>query len=421
MSSRWVVLGVAQPHSGWLRDVARWSSTAVAPVELLVAASAEEGVALLRSGRRVSCVLLDASLHDVERELLGGPAPAVVVVDRDPPRAAWRELGAAEVLSPGFAADELLRVLRATAREVDDLPAPSGAAPAPAPPSTAATLLVVCGAGGTGTSTTARLLAQGTAAAGSAVVLADLALHADQAMLHDVGDVVPGVQELVEAHRRGAPTGEQVRQLTWWADHLGYHLLLGLRRHRDWTALRPRSLDAALASLRATFATVVVDTDDDVEDAEMTGSNDVEDRNRLARASLARADLVLVTVRPDTAGLHRLAVTAPALLAAGVAAERLVPVVVRSPRHLARRAELVRTIAALADPVVLSPPLHVPHRADVERSVRSGTALAERPAAALAASVAALLHRLGQRTSVAAEPVAVVPGTLGSWMAGAAP
>ena len=35
------------------------------------------------------------------------------------------------------------------------------------------------------------------------VVLADLALHADQAMLHDARDVIPGVLELVESHRSG--------------------------------------------------------------------------------------------------------------------------------------------------------------------------------------------------------------------------
>ena len=72
--------------------------------------------------------------------------------------------------------------------------------------------------GGTGRSTVATALAQGLAGDPrnlDLVCLADLALHADQAMLHGATDVVPGVVELVEAHRTGAPSIDDVRGLTW--------------------------------------------------------------------------------------------------------------------------------------------------------------------------------------------------------------
>jgi hypothetical protein len=47
------------------------------------------------------------------------------------------------------------------------------------------------------------------------VLLADLKLDADLAMLHDARDVVPGLQELVDAHRHGHPTGDEIRRLTF--------------------------------------------------------------------------------------------------------------------------------------------------------------------------------------------------------------
>src|SRR5262245_66523313 len=65
-------------------------------------------------------------------------------------------------------------------------------------------LVAVTGSGGVGRSTLAMALAAGLAADprdAGLVVLADLALHAQQALLHDAGDVVPGVVELAEAYR----------------------------------------------------------------------------------------------------------------------------------------------------------------------------------------------------------------------------
>src|SRR5205085_729703 len=88
----------------------------------------------------------------------------------------------------------------------DVLPAMNGPAAAPGP--WRGRLIAVTGPGGTGASVAAIALAQGLGSDvryGGLVLLADLALNADQAMLHDARDVVPGVQELVEAHRNGEP------------------------------------------------------------------------------------------------------------------------------------------------------------------------------------------------------------------------
>ena len=167
--------------------------------------------------------------------------------------------------------------------------------------------MAVTGAGGVGRSTLAAALAGGLAADPrdrGMVVLADLALHAHQALLHDAGDVVPGVLELVEAHRGASLPPHEVRGLCFTVAARGYDLLLGLRRHRDWTALRPRAVAAGLDGLRAAYRHVVVDVDADVEGEQQCGSSDVEDRNVLARQALTAADLVLVVGVPGVAGLH---------------------------------------------------------------------------------------------------------------------
>ena len=92
-------------------------------------------------------------------------------------------------------------------------------------------------------------------------MLADLALDADLAMLHDAGDVVPGVQELVESFRHGDPAPRRGPLARRSRDDHPYRLLLGLRRHRDWTVLRPRAFEAALDGLRSAFTNVIADVE----------------------------------------------------------------------------------------------------------------------------------------------------------------
>ena len=116
---------------------------------------------------------------------------------------------------------------------------------------------------------------------------------------------MPGVQELVEAHRAGTPSIEQVRALLFDGPQ-PYQLLLGLRRHRDWAVVRPRSFLAALDSLRRTFTAVVADIDADVEGEDECGSIEVEERNVMARTVAEHADVVVVTGLPGVKGLRSL-------------------------------------------------------------------------------------------------------------------
>lgn len=470
MRDRFVLLGLARARADWFRSVAQWTSGAMLPADFLRCLSAEEVRARLRSGRAFSALLVDADVPGLDRDLIREASRAglaVLVVDGRATRD-WRSLGASAVLATAFSRDELLEVLQATASPVgsaslrDEGPAASVLEPT-------APLLAVCGPGGTGTSTVAIALAQGLAAAEAVlparsvvpgvtsplgveatdparpadppdpsdpsgpsdptqrsrgsrpqVLLADLCRTADQAMLHDTGAVVPSIQELVEAHRTAAPSPAEVRAQTFEVPARGYRLLLGLRQPRQWIALRPRALDVTLDGLRRAVDVVVADTEADLEGEQETGSVDVEERNLLARATMARADLVLAVGDASMKGVHSLVRTVGDLLTFGLPAERVLPVVNRGPRGPRARAEVTTAVADLvADRIggaaaTLPSPVFLPTRA-VDDALRDGVALPTALARPITRAAVGLLERLGERVPVDVAPMRIVPGSLGGF------
>jgi hypothetical protein len=414
VNERWSVIGAASARASWFAQLARWSTSGVLPVDLTTCLSSEQ-VRQRIGSHPYSAALLDGGLSGIDRDLLADCARAGVAVivvrdgrvDRD-----WRALGAAAVLDGDFEPDELTELLARNAREVqptvalaDLIDLPSTASPAP--------LVAVTGAPGSGRSTVAIAIAQGLAADPARdVVLADLCLRADQAMLHGTDDVIPALTELVDAHRMGRPLPSGVRDLTWRVDGRRYRLLLGLRRHRDWAAL-------SIASLTGSFGTVVADVDGDVEGQRETGSIEVEERNHLARTTVASASVVVVVGRATMHGVAGLVRTIGDLAAFGVPVERMVPVLNGSPRSPRRRAEMVRAVTELAQPMlgrvdVLAPPLHVPWRPGVERALRDGVALPSALANPAAAAVAAVLDRAGMRVVAEHGGELIRPGTFGA-------
>jgi len=419
------------------------------PVEFVRCVSVSELRARLRSGRAFSAVLIDGSFPGLDRDLIAEASEAgvaVLVVDAQGLRA-WRELGAAALLAEAFSRDELVEVLQATAIPIGAIDL-DPLAPSTAPPAARGSLIAVGGPGGTGASTLAIALAQGLAGghghlprahrrrAGRpevsgqdptrqdpTVLLADLCRVADQALLHDSRVLVPSLQEVIEAHRTSRPPLGVVVDQTFEVPARGYQLLLGLRRPRHWVALRPRALESALDALQALADVVVADVELDVEGEAESGSSDVEDRNLLARATLARADLVLVVAEPSMKGLYALARSVGELQGFGVPLERLLPVINRGPRSARRRAALTSALARVAQAslgsgaAALANPLHVSERA-VEEALRDGVALPSAMARSLARAASATLERAGERGvdgAPAPEPVAVVPGSLGGF------
>lgn len=430
-AERYVLLGLAQVRSPWFRDLSRWATSASLPVEFFKTMSVEEVRVRLRAGRAYSALLIDDSITGVDRDLVDLALEvgcAVVLVDSGRAATSWAELGASASLPLDFSPVDLLQVLAQVATPM----ARSGDTTLDATPQASSLsgyrgrLVAVTGPGGAGRSTVAMALAQGLAADprhAELVCLADLALHADQAMLHDALDVVPGVVELAEAHRGGTPTVDAVRALTWRVEARGYHLLLGLRRHRDWTAIRPRAFEAAIDSLRRGFRVVVADVDDDVEGERSTGSLDVEERNVMARVVTAAADLVVVVGAPGLHGLHALLRVTRDLLDHGVPGNRLLPVLNRAPRSPRARAELAGAFGELltagaADHGVPSP-VHLTDRRHLDELLRDGARLHDPWLAPVCTPVMALLDSFPDddvdERQVSGLPVPVAPGSLGAW------
>lgn len=432
-AERYVVLGLAQVRSAWFREVSRWATSAALPVEFLKTMSLEEVRVRLRSGRGYSALLVDDSIPGLDRDLVDLSLEvgcAVVVVDSGRASAVWADLGASALLPVDFGRGDLLQVLGQVATPLartGDSGPELASTPSPTVGGYRGQVVAVTGPGGTGASTVAMALAQGLAADprhAQLVCLADLALHADHAMLHGAPDVIPGVVELVDAHRSGLPTVETIRSLTWRVPARGYHVLLGLRRHRDWTLLRPRAFEAALDGLRRGFRVVVADIDADLEGERLTGSLDVEERNLMARTVALAADLVVVVGTPGMRGVHGMLRTTRDLLDHGVAADRLVPVVNRSPRGPRARAELTRAFGELlasgAGPgaaTSVPSPIHLGERRHLDDQLRDGVRLHDGWGAPVCGAVLALLDGLAdERTEQAvAEPVPIAPGSLGRW------
>lgn len=417
---RYVVLGLAPSRAGWFRAVTQWANDGSIPAEFVKCLSGEELRVRLHSARQYSAALVDAGVAALDRDLVDLAASTecpLLVVDRRPPRREWAAIGASVVLADDLGVPELLAALRSVARPIsemvdslaDDLCRQSS------PKGPRGQVVAVCGPGGTGVSTVAIALAQGLGGA-CPVVLADLARRAEQAVLHDAGDVIPGVQELAEAHRVGHLPPDEVVSLAFDVRERGYHLLLGLRRPQAWSALRPRAFEAGLDSLLGAYRIVVCDTDADLEGEQDGGSLDVEERNLMARTAVGRADLVVAVGLPGLKGLYSLVQVLADLRSFGVPKGRVLVVLNRAPRSPRARAELKRSLFELGAKGELEAtlgPLFVPERS-VDEALREGSRLPGGLVDPLAAAARSVLQR-GFPATAAAEPQRVRPGSIGRW------
>jgi hypothetical protein len=423
-AERFVVLGLAPARSPWFRAVGLWANSGALPAEFVRCVSAEEVRARLGSGRAFSALVADSGLPSVDRDLVAGARSAgcaVLVVDDGRATRDWLELGVARVLLPGFGREELVAALTSCASpvrrgEADAADLLTRAVPAAWRGAVAA----VTGPGGTGVSTAAIGLAQSLGEDvrhTGTVLLADLRLHAEMAVLHDAGDVLPCVQELVEAHRSGQPSAEDVRSLAFGVPDRQYHLLLGLRRARHWPALRPQAFEAAFDALRRAWGVVVCDIDADLEGEGDAGSIDIEERNVMARTAAGQADVVFAVGLPELKGVHALVRVLEELIGFGVDPTRIVPVFNRAPRAARARAGLASVLAELTAPfagVGLANPIHLPERGNVEADLHDGARLPAALGIPMAGAFRAVLERSRPEPATRA-PEPVRPGSLGHW------
>ncbi len=419
MSDHYVLLGLSRRRLSWFARVATWCTDGVLPAQFAKCLSAAEVRARLDSGRLHSALLVDADARGLDRDLIDSArsrACAVIVVAAAELRVDTEALGIAGRLNPDFDRGDLLGLLASVAQIVPDtLSAPSDPVPEAVPGPWTGQLVAVCGTGGTGASTAAIAVAQ---VLGSdvrhrgLVALADLALHADQALLHGTPDVAPGVPELVDAHSRGRPDPAALQHGTFDVAARGYRLLLGLRRHAEWARLRPQAVRAAIVALMESFGVTVADVDADLEGDDECGVVGIEDRNLLARTTIALADVVCVVAAPGLKGLHALARCAQDLVGFDVPAERIIPVVNRAPRRPAQRAEFTAAFHGLV-PAVVHPPVFLPERNGIEAAHRDVSRLPDALCGPLGGAVSLALER-PRRTFDVEGPRRVRPG-FGSW------
>ena len=425
-ANRYVVLGLANVRSAWFRDVGRWATAAAIPVDFVKCVSVEEVRARISSGRSFSALLLGAATSGIDRDLLDvalDSGAAVIVVQDGRSRTNWQALGATSTLPDHFHRVELMDELSKHGRAIGRNELSEHVQPAPGTTGHwSGRLVAVAGGHGSGTSTVAMSLAQGLGADprfAELTLLADFALNADLAMFHDARDIVPGLQELVEAHRTGTPSASEVRNVVFDLPDRGYHLLLGLRRHRDWSVLRPRAFNATLDSLTQTYRIVVADLEADFEGEDEVGSADVEDRNLLARATARRADLVLAVGTPDLKGLNDLLRVVNDLVEVGVEPDRVLPILNRSNRSARVRAHVAAAFGELVAPITgeLPSPLHLVEKRKLEDALRDGTRLPHALVSTVTTAVSAALdrHALGPEPQLE-DAVAVPPGSLGHFV-----
>jgi len=428
VTERFVVLGVAPARREWFRRVARWTNEAVLPIEFLKCISASEVISRLESGQPFSAVIADASTTGLDRDFLDlanavGCSPIIVdhgLVDRD-----WAEIGARAVLNERFDAGDLLATLEDNAFRIGRGDAPQRTDQSDEENSPTGKVVAVTGAGGIGTSTVAMAVAQGlTEHVGRhRIVLADMALRSSQAMFHDARDVVPGLLELVESHRLGAPNPADAMTNIHRLPERGYDLLLGLRHERDWISIPARALSATWTTLSSIYQTTVCDLTGDFDGVEETGSSDIEDRNRLARMAALQADLVVAVGSPGAWGVHHVVRTVMALHQVGVPAERILPVINHAPRQPRARASITSAVgdllqSRLPNAEEVASPVFVPTRRQLEATLRDGDLLPSAMTNSLGDAVSAMLERsIGEPAALSSglAPVAVAPGSLGTW------
>jgi MinD-like ATPase involved in chromosome partitioning or flagellar assembly len=380
-SARYILLGLAHPRSEWFRHLAQWCNGGAVPAELIKCLSPDEVLHRLDGGRPASALIIDATLPGIDRDLITAATSlgcAVIVIDDPRVVKEWRSIGAADVLPQNFDRAMLINSLVTHATLIDratDTPtAPTEAHRSPV----GGQLIAVCGSGGTGVSTLAIALAQGLVSDGQRVVLADLKLHAEQAMLHDVTTATGGLQSLVDAHRTQRLSAEQLAEFTLAVPQRGYELIVGLRRARFWSTIRPVAFTAALTSLANTYDTVVCDVDADVEREATGGSIDVEERTAMSRLALLEANVVVVVAHPSMKGLHALNRLLIELSDLGVDIAKILPVFNQSAKAPRVRAGYAAALAELIDwrkgEHPLTSPIHLPTR-EVDELLRSGDAM----------------------------------------------
>jgi len=422
---QWVILGLASPRAAWFSQLARWATDATIPVEFIKCLSADEVLARINGGQVFSALLVGDHVSGVDRDLVDMArrnGSAVVAITSKSGRI-WEELEVDAKLPEDFTPSMLMSVLVSKTPPIS-IGRSQGAEPNLPPVEWNGYLVAVTGSGGTGQSLVSMALAQAFAEMPSnseQVLLADFARVGEQAAIHDAGDVIPGLQELVDAHRTTRLDTEGLRSMVFGTGERRYHLLLGVRQPHAWTVLKPRAVEAALATLGHNYRYIVADTDHEVEGEAESGSLDVEERNVVARTTMNHADLVVVVGDSSLKGIHSMIRTARLLADFGVPVDRMLPVLNQMPRASQRRDTIMEiyrmtlqwasVLSGLPEPVIIL------ESRDIEDCIQFNKPLPPAVGATLKKRVEAQLDdpKTQRPARKRTDPPMVVPETFSTW------
>ncbi len=410
-NDRFVVGGLSRPRLPWFRDVAQWASNAALPIEFVKFLGPEQLEPEIQGLRPFSAVLLDGGLSGIDRDFLSVVSSmniTAIVVDEPARHSEWHRLGAAAVLPPTFDRAALHNVLTTTARPVPALSPTTSAFDhhliGPEPDPIGGSLVAVLGSGGAGTSTVAMAAAQHLGRLADYrghVLLADLHLNPNQALLHDARVVSPGIQDLVDQFRSPGSAPTDIRTLTFPVHTRGYDLLLGLRRQRHWATIRANAFRSALFALQRSYSVVIADVSADLEGEAQCGSMDVEEKNLFSRTVVAEANVVVVVGQASLKGMHSLFGVLQTIRELDISEDRVFPILNFAPSPARDRAAFTKAFQSLTGHPI--PPLFVPVK-NVDECLRSGSHLP----GPIAAPVGQLLRQqLG--TAVSAEAKSCPP------------
>lgn len=408
MSVRHTVIGLPHPRAGWPAELARSSTSGAAPIDFLTCLSADEVRAVLASGRRVSAVLVDGASPQLTPALLADVAAAgaqAIGVDSPAGRADWGALGVASVLPAAFSLDDLRAPLARVGAAAGDhgggQPARHAAMAGTHVAGTGRTI-AVSGPGGAGATCVAMALAQGLAADGTtgSVLLVDGARRGDMAMYHDVGDVLPGLPEVLDAFEREVLDPTELDRFVFRPAR-GYDLLLGPRRAADGHDRSPGLVATALHAAARRWDALVVDHDGDLDDGPDGARGPLRARHAVPLALASTAELWLVVTGDGIKGLHDAVRRIDEAVGAGMPPERIQVVVNRAGRSPAARSSAAAALARLTAGVggTAGPPVFLGRHARLAGVHRDAVALPRRLAAPVTSTVLRLLGRLGARNT----------------------
>ncbi len=374
-------------RAAWIARLMQWQSAGVLPFDVTQCLSVQEVQIRQRQHVGQACIIVDSGLPFLERDLIASArntGTAVVLIgeppDADNTARPPSPRDATYSLSSQFTLDDVIEMHRSLSQLTVAPIADTTSIQRPS------LVISVCGSGGTGTSLFAAMIAQGVVALSAtpvATLLADFALNAEQGMLHDVTEMIPCADDVIDAVRKRTCSADELRSSSFYIASRGYRLLLGSRPKKRWAEPSVDECGRVLLALRNTFDVIVCDITADFAREATTGSADLEERNARNIAGVVGADLIVVTSHADAKGVHATSEILDDLHSLGVSAQRIVVLFTRTPKSGSTKSELTKALSSLASFPLTNPPLFSP-TIPAESAIRDGLPFPSSPCVSLA-------------------------------------